>query len=174
MAELIAQRAHHRSIQGQIVDFEEIENGGQRIAAEAVGGVDNDLRLDVGGGGADAVLVDRGKKALDIAFGGVGRIVDLTDFIEKGAAEIFAGEAAFDGAFGGPALIEALAVHETDVDDALVEGAEADVYAGGGGGVRADEMTGDGHRHLAEIPDVDAGAGQAAHEGAYEHAGAAV
>ena len=67
-----------------------------------------------------------------------------------------------------------MAVHETDVDDALVEGTELDVDAGRGRGVATDEMAGDGHGHFAEVPDVDAGAGQTAHEGAYQHAGTAV
>ena len=63
---VIAQRAQHRSIQRQIVDFKEVENGRQGIAAEAVGGVDNDLRKDLWARGADAVLVNTGEKALDI------------------------------------------------------------------------------------------------------------
>jgi len=125
VAELVAQGAQLRSIQRQIVDFERVENCRHRFAAEAVGGIDDDLRVDMGGCGADVVPVNTGDKALDITGRGVGGIVDLPDLVEEGATEIFARKAAFDGAFGSPALMNGLKYKHPPTPGFPVEGSQS-------------------------------------------------
>ena len=96
--------------------------------------------------------------------------MDDADFIQKGAPEIFAEEGAFDWSFGVLALVHAIFVDDADIDDTLVKGAEADMDARGDIAVWRTKWRRTGVGTAAQVPHIDACAGDAADEGAFEHA----
>ena len=77
-------------------------------------------------------------------------------------------------AFGGAALVQALPIDDANVDHTLVEGAEANMDAGRGILPLRTKWRSTGNGDGAQIPHIDAGAGQPADQGALEHARAAV
>ena len=79
---------------------------------------------------ANALHIHMGHELFGIVLDGIAGVVDRADLIEVGTSEIFAEEDALDCPFGCAALVHALGIHEADIDDPLIEWADAYMDAG--------------------------------------------
>ena len=160
----------HDPVHRDDLDPEAVEKLGKELRGGAVRVVDDDLRFRVG----DLFSMrDLREERIAVRLSDPWRFVDPPNIVVRDAAQILAKEDRLDLPLLRLVHVEGLAIEELDVAHADVEWRHSHVDSAGRPNPTRLEPS-DGQRRLEQVGDVHAGAHDAAHETALEHAARAV
>ncbi len=174
LAELVMQHGQFALICARVerdhVNTQFVDNPRQHIRRRAIGEVEHNLEP----GRLDTLHVHMAQEGFEIRLHRLMGIINAANVVEIGAAEVGTEEIALHNALAGCAWVEPRFIQHANVNNALVEGAQAHVQARRGVGALAHKVAQYRNGHGAKVPNVNARPRQAANQRAFEHARAAM